>query len=78
MEICRIKTETIRVKDTAYSGRLVTDKVVTIAEKVEQHRHISSYDISVKLGTNHRTALTHLKKSGYIKRLHICLPLGAT
>jgi len=33
------------VKDAPHSGRLITEKVDEIMEKVEQDRHISSYDI---------------------------------
>jgi len=35
-------------------------------EKVEQDRHISSYDIG-NLNINHKTVLNHLKKAGYKK-----------
>ncbi|GBP48039.1 hypothetical protein EVAR_83742_1 [Eumeta japonica] len=38
-----------------------------ILEKVEQDRHISSYDIAQELGIDHKIDLTHLKKLEYKK-----------
>jgi len=37
------------VKDALCSGRPITERVDEIMEKIEQDRHISSYDISKKL-----------------------------
>ncbi|GBP76938.1 hypothetical protein EVAR_53820_1 [Eumeta japonica] len=53
--------------DQSRSGRPVTNKVDAILEKVEQHRHISSYDATKELGIDHKRVLTHLKKGGYTK-----------
>ncbi|GBP36842.1 hypothetical protein EVAR_96088_1 [Eumeta japonica] len=49
------------------SSRPVTDKVGAILEKVEQDRHISSYDIAEELRSDHKTVLTNSKKAGYMK-----------
>ncbi|KAA5785601.1 hypothetical protein F3H09_31080 [Pseudomonas aeruginosa] len=58
------------VKDTRRSGRRpITDKMDAIFEKVEQDRHISSYDVAKELGIDHKTVLAHLKKTGYTKKL---------
>ncbi|GBP48734.1 Histone-lysine N-methyltransferase SETMAR [Eumeta japonica] len=51
------------VQDEPRSDRPVTDKVVAILEKVEQDRHISSYDIAEQLGIDHKTVLNHLTKT---------------
>ncbi|GBP70443.1 hypothetical protein EVAR_41588_1 [Eumeta japonica] len=51
------------VKDEPRFGRPVTDKIDAILEKVEQYRHISSYDIGEELEIEHKTVLIHLKKS---------------
>ncbi|GBP55244.1 Histone-lysine N-methyltransferase SETMAR [Eumeta japonica] len=56
------------------SGLPVTDKVDTILGKVEQDRHISSYDIAKELGIDHKTVLTHSKKSEYTKKLDTRVP----
>ncbi|GBP72737.1 hypothetical protein EVAR_75356_1 [Eumeta japonica] len=40
-----------------------------ILEKVEQDRHISSYDKAEKLGIDHKMVLTHFKKDEYTKKL---------
>ena len=50
---------------------LVTDKISAIFEKVEQDRHISSYNIAEELKVDHKTVLRHLRKSGYKKKLDI-------
>ncbi|GBP64269.1 Histidine decarboxylase [Eumeta japonica] len=58
----RFQSLNFDVKDEPRSDRLVTDKVDAILEKVEQDRHISSYNIAEQLEIDHKTALTHLKK----------------
>ncbi|GBP89131.1 Histone-lysine N-methyltransferase SETMAR [Eumeta japonica] len=62
------------VKDEPRSGRPVTNKVDAILEKVEQDRHISSYDIAEEHEIGHKTVLTDLKKAGYIKKLCTWVP----
>ncbi|KAJ0182863.1 hypothetical protein K1T71_002232 [Dendrolimus kikuchii] len=56
------------------SGRPVTDEIDTIFQKVEQDRHISSYDVAGEMGIDHKTVLAHFKKSGYTKKLDIWVP----
>ncbi|GBP41682.1 hypothetical protein EVAR_24041_1 [Eumeta japonica] len=48
---------------------LSTDKLDAISEKVEQDRHISSYNIAKELGIDHKTVLSHLKKTEYTRKL---------
>ncbi|GBP61408.1 hypothetical protein EVAR_37939_1 [Eumeta japonica] len=43
------------VKGEPRSGRPATDKIDAILEKVEQHRHISSYKIAEELGIDNKT-----------------------
>ncbi|KAJ0183521.1 hypothetical protein K1T71_001497 [Dendrolimus kikuchii] len=70
----RFQSGNFDIKDARRSGRPVTDKIDAIFEKVEQHRHISSYDVAGELGIDHKTVLAHLKKAGYTKKLDIWVP----
>ncbi|KAJ0183809.1 hypothetical protein K1T71_000232 [Dendrolimus kikuchii] len=70
----RFQSGNFDIKDAHRSGRPVTDKIDAIFEKVEQDRHISSYDIAGELGIDHKTVLAHLKKAGYTKKLDIWVP----
>ena len=60
----RFQSGNYDVKDARRSGRPITDKMDAIFEKVEQDRHISSYDVAEELGIDHKTVLAHLKKLG--------------
>ncbi|XP_047503790.1 histone-lysine N-methyltransferase SETMAR-like [Pieris napi] len=62
------------VKDPSRCGRPMTDKMDAIFEKVEQDRHISSYDVAEERGIDHKTVLAHLKKTGYTKKLNTWVP----
>ena len=57
-----VSIRVVSVKDEVRSGRLVTDKISAIFEKVE-------YDIAEELDVDHKTVLRHLRKSGYKKNL---------
>lgn len=70
----RFQAGNFDIKDASRSGRPVTDKIDAIFEKVEQDRHISSYDVAEELAIDHRTVLTHLNKVGYTKKLDIWVP----
>ncbi|GBP25819.1 Histone-lysine N-methyltransferase SETMAR [Eumeta japonica] len=63
------------VKDEPRSG---TDKVDAIFEKLEQDRHISSYDVAEELEIIYKTVLTHLKKVGYTEMLDTGVPHDLT
>jgi len=60
----RFQSGNFDVKDARRSGRPVTDKMDAIFEKVEQDRHISSYNVAEELGIDHKTVLAHFKKMG--------------
>ncbi|WP_337239668.1 hypothetical protein, partial [Vibrio cholerae] len=70
----RFQSGNFDVKDAPRSGRPVTNKMDAIFERVEQDRHISSYDVAEELGIDPKTVLTHLKKAGYTKKLDIWVP----
>ncbi|KAJ0175950.1 hypothetical protein K1T71_008124 [Dendrolimus kikuchii] len=70
----RFKSGNFDIEDARRSGHPVTDKIDVIFEKVEQDRHISSYDVAGELGIDHKTVLAHLKKAGYTKKLDIWVP----
>ncbi|GBP45069.1 hypothetical protein EVAR_33174_1 [Eumeta japonica] len=55
-------------QDEPCPSRPVTDEVDAILEKVQQDRHISSYDIAEELGIDRKTVLTHLKKAEHTKK----------
>ncbi|GBP29821.1 Histone-lysine N-methyltransferase SETMAR [Eumeta japonica] len=55
-------------KDEPRSGRPVTDKIDNILKKVEQNRHITSYDIAEELSIDQKIILTNLKKAEYTKK----------
>ncbi|KAJ0180544.1 hypothetical protein K1T71_003948 [Dendrolimus kikuchii] len=74
----RFQSGNFDIKDAHRSGRPVTDKIDAIFEKVEQDRHISSYDITGELGIDHKTVLAHLKKAGYTKKFDIWVPHEVT
>ncbi|KAJ0171809.1 hypothetical protein K1T71_012572 [Dendrolimus kikuchii] len=70
----RFQSGNFDIKDARRSGRPVMDKIDAIFEKVEQDRHICSYDVARELGIDHKTVLAHLKKAGYTKKLDIWVP----
>ena len=55
MWIERFKSGNFSVKDEVSSGRPVTDKISAIFEKLEQDRHISSYNIAEELYVDYKT-----------------------
>ncbi|EFN78679.1 Histone-lysine N-methyltransferase SETMAR, partial [Harpegnathos saltator] len=55
-------------------GRPITEKADEILETVQQDKHISSVDIGMELGIDHKTVLNHLHKAGYKKKLDVWVP----
>jgi len=71
----RFRSGNFDVKDEPRSGRPVTEKVDEILEKVQQDKHISSVDVGMELGIDHKTVLNYLHyKAGYKKKLDIWVP----
>ncbi|XP_076383503.1 histone-lysine N-methyltransferase SETMAR-like [Megalopta genalis] len=52
----------------------VTKKSNKIVEKVHQDKHISSVDIGMELGIDHKSVLNHLHKVGYKQKLDLWVP----
>ena len=61
----------IDVKDEPRFGWPVTEKSDEILEKIEQDRHISSFDIAYELNIHHQTVLNHLQQTGFKKKLNV-------
>jgi len=59
---------------TLRAGRPIIEKVDEILQKIEEDRHISSYDIAAELNIDQKTVLNHLHKTGYKKKLDIWVP----
>ncbi|GBP06862.1 Histone-lysine N-methyltransferase SETMAR [Eumeta japonica] len=53
---------------------LLLIKSRTFWKKVEQDRHINSYDIAEELRIDHKTVWIHLKKAGHTKKLDALVP----
>jgi len=51
--------------------RLIKENVDEIFQKIEENRHVSSYDIAKELNIDHKTIKGHLRKAGYTKKLNI-------
>lgn len=62
------------VKDSPRTGRPICEKVDEILKKVEEDRHISSYDIAKELNISQQTVLNNLHKIGYTKKLDVWVP----
>ncbi|GFY03385.1 histone-lysine N-methyltransferase SETMAR [Trichonephila clavipes] len=59
------------VKDAPCTGRPVVENVDKITEIIEVDRHVSSCSITQELKINHKTVLSHLRKVGFKKKLHV-------
>ncbi|GBP81452.1 hypothetical protein EVAR_64019_1 [Eumeta japonica] len=68
------KIDNFVVKVEPRSSRHVPDKVDAVLEKLEQDRHISSYDVTEDLEIDYKTVLTHLKKHEFTKKLDAWVP----
>ncbi|GBP03540.1 hypothetical protein EVAR_101864_1 [Eumeta japonica] len=65
----RFQSSNFDVKDEPHCRLPITDKDDAILEKVEQDRHISSYNVAEKLGIELKTIFNDLKKAAYTKHL---------
>ncbi|GFU45228.1 putative DD34D transposase [Trichonephila clavipes] len=56
------------------AGRPVIENVDKITEIIEVDRHVSSPSIAQELKIDHKTVLSHLRKVGLKKNLHVWVP----
>ncbi|GFU78279.1 histone-lysine N-methyltransferase SETMAR [Trichonephila clavipes] len=59
------------VKDAPRTGRLILENVDKIIEIIEVDPHVSCRSIAQKLKIDHKTVLSHLRKVGLKKKLHV-------
>ncbi|GFY29628.1 histone-lysine N-methyltransferase SETMAR [Trichonephila clavipes] len=62
------------VKDEPHISRPVIENVNKITEIIEVDRHVSSRSIAQELKIDHKTVLSHLRKVGSKKKLHVWVP----
>ncbi|GFV78218.1 histone-lysine N-methyltransferase SETMAR [Trichonephila clavipes] len=62
------------VKFFPRTGRPVIENVDKITDIIEIDQHVSSRSIAQELKTDHKTVLTHLRKIGFKKKLHVWVP----
>ncbi|GFW20056.1 histone-lysine N-methyltransferase SETMAR [Trichonephila clavipes] len=62
------------VKDASRTGRPVVENVDKITEIIEVDQHVSSRSIAQELKIDHKTVLSHLRKVGLKKKLHVRVP----
>ncbi|GFT91054.1 histone-lysine N-methyltransferase SETMAR [Trichonephila clavipes] len=62
------------VKDAPHTGRLVVKNVDEIPEIIEVDRPVSSRSIAQELKIDYKTVLSHLRKVGFKKQLHVWVP----
>lgn len=74
----RFRDGNFDVKDAFRSGRPIVKNVDEIFQKIEENRHVSSYDIAKALNIDHKTVLRHLHKAGYTKKLDVWVPHDLT
>ncbi|GFW42844.1 histonelysine Nmethyltransferase SETMARlike [Trichonephila clavipes] len=66
------------VKDAPRTDRPVVEKVDKITDIIEVNRHVSSRSIAQELKIDHKTVLSHLRKVGFKKKLHVWVSPGAS
>jgi len=54
------------------------ENVDEIFYKIEENRHMSSYNIAKELNIDHKTVLGHLRKNGYTKKFDVRVPHDLT
>ncbi|GFT00060.1 histone-lysine N-methyltransferase SETMAR [Trichonephila clavipes] len=70
----RFRSDIFDVKDAPRTGRPVVENVDKITEIIEIDRRVSSRSITQELKIYHKTALSHLRKIGFKKKLHVWGP----
>ncbi|GFV39876.1 histone-lysine N-methyltransferase SETMAR [Trichonephila clavipes] len=59
------------VKDAPRKSRPIVENVDKITEIIKVDRHVSSRSISQELKIDHKTVLSHLRKVGFKRKLHV-------
>ncbi|GFW76604.1 histone-lysine N-methyltransferase SETMAR [Trichonephila clavipes] len=67
----RFRSSIFDFKETPRTGRPVVENVDKITEIIEVDRHVSSRSIAQVLKIDHKTVLSHLRKVGFKKKLHV-------
>ncbi|GFU70501.1 histone-lysine N-methyltransferase SETMAR [Trichonephila clavipes] len=62
------------IKDAPRTGRPVVENVDKITEINEVDRYVSSSSIAQELKIDDKTVLSHLRKVGFKKKLHVWVP----
>ncbi|GFW95333.1 histone-lysine N-methyltransferase SETMAR [Trichonephila clavipes] len=70
----RFRSGIFDLKNVSHTGRPIVDNVDKITEIVEIDRHVSSRSIAQELKIDHKTVLSHLRKVGFKKKLHVWVP----
>ncbi|GFS58345.1 histone-lysine N-methyltransferase SETMAR [Trichonephila clavipes] len=66
------------VKDAPRTGRRVAENVDKITRIIETDRHVNNPSIAQELKIAHKTVLSHLRKVGFKKKLHVWVPHQST
>ncbi|GFU42829.1 histone-lysine N-methyltransferase SETMAR [Trichonephila clavipes] len=71
---CRFRLGIFDVKDITLTGRPVLENFDKITEIIEVDQHVSSRRITQELKIDHKKVLSHLRKVGLKKQLHVWVP----
>ncbi|GFW71461.1 histone-lysine N-methyltransferase SETMAR [Trichonephila clavipes] len=69
-----ITPDIFALKDALCTGRPIVKNVDKTTDKIEVDRYVSSPSITQKLKIDHKTVLSHLRKVGFKKKLHLWMP----
>ncbi|GFW35033.1 histone-lysine N-methyltransferase SETMAR [Trichonephila clavipes] len=67
----RFRSGIFDVKYAPRTGRPVVENVDKITEIIKVDQHVSSRSIAQELKIDHKTVLSHLRKVGFKKKLHV-------
>ncbi|GFV32267.1 transposable element Tcb2 transposase [Trichonephila clavipes] len=70
----RFRSGIFDVKDTPRTGRSVVENIDKITEIIKVDRPVSSRSITQELKIDPKTVLSHLRKVGFKKKLHVWVP----
>ncbi|GFU92552.1 histone-lysine N-methyltransferase SETMAR [Trichonephila clavipes] len=70
----RFRSGIFNAKDAPHTGRPVVENVDKITEIIKVDRLVSSRSIAQELKIDHKIVLSHLRKVGSKKKLHVWVP----